>query len=473
MKPCTKKRTQIRKSAYLSIAFFLVALTLVGCQQPSIMPGSANTPPGSEAKNNILIQTVEAEPDELVAPAILVEKTGYTKYGYINTKGQWVIAPQYTNASAFSEGYAVVIKPSVDFKVLTYCIIDKSGAIVAELPKGVEPEGYSLGYYESSSNRTAYFECIPRPLHISDGLFKVKNSDRDPNVGTKFGFANIKGEVVAVPQYDEVLDFCNGLAAVRTDQCWSYIDKQGKIVIPGPFTYAANFSEGLASVSWESKFHSEKSAKTIAVIQTGFIDTTGKIVISGQGNWIYPELSGPHLQWMGLSWDKGGNFFEGGMTMVSYTFPRGDFPTKQVNVIATLDQQGSVLWMSDLDQYYSEMDSRAYFNSGITCVLSKKTNEEVFIDSSGNIIPVALENWSFYLPYSEGLAVVKDEKDGLYKYINSSGKVITQGYKNAHSFINGYAFVRTSDNIDLIIDSTGAVVIKANDQLIPIAPFTK
>ncbi len=78
--------------------------------------------------------------------------------------------------------------------------------------------------------------------------------------------------------YDEQGDFYEGLAWVKKDGKYGYIDKTGKEVIPCIYEGAGDFSEGLAAVKQDDKW--------------GFIDKTGKEVIP-------------------CNYDDAGNFYEG------------------------------------------------------------------------------------------------------------------------------------------------------------------
>src|SRR5262249_37536648 len=59
--------------------------------------------------------------------------------------------------------------------------------------------------------------------------------------------------------------FSEGLAAVKVNGKWGYIDKSGKYVISPQFSRARSFHEGLAFVGWGDKY--------------GYIDTSGTKVI--------------------------------------------------------------------------------------------------------------------------------------------------------------------------------------------------
>lgn len=67
------------------------------------------------------------------------------------------------------------------------------------------------------------------------------------------------------PQFEEVGSFHEGLAAIKQNGKWSFIDKNGQFVIPLEYDAASHFFDGLASVGKSGRF--------------GFIDPTGKVII--------------------------------------------------------------------------------------------------------------------------------------------------------------------------------------------------
>jgi len=77
---------------------------------------------------------------------------------------------------------------------------------------------------------------------FSEGLAAVK-------VNGKWGFIDKTGKIVIKPQFDsERQDFSEGLALVKVNGKWGFIDKMGKMVIKPQFDEAYGFSGGLASV---------------------------------------------------------------------------------------------------------------------------------------------------------------------------------------------------------------------------------
>ena len=91
-----------------------------------------------------------------------------------------------------------------------------------------------------------------------DGLASVR-------LNGKWGFVDTTGSEVIPCKYDYTYGFSNGLAKVELDGKWGYIDKTGRVVIPLKYDWVGDFSKGVAKVNLNRKF--------------GYIDTTGKEVI--------------------------------------------------------------------------------------------------------------------------------------------------------------------------------------------------
>lgn len=97
----------------------------------------------------------------------------------------------------------------------------------------------------------------------------------------RWGFVNKEGEMIIQPQFLEAGMFSEGLAPVKTDAGWGYLDRSGKVVLEG-FDQAEVFSEGLAAVKIPSSGPLvEKLGKDSAELW-GFIDSSGKFVIKPQ-----------------------------------------------------------------------------------------------------------------------------------------------------------------------------------------------
>lgn len=164
-----------------------------------------------------------------------IKKDG--KYGYVDKEGSVVIPPIYQSAHRFSEGIAAVEK---DGKT---GYIDKNGQIVIPFISGIW---------------TAYnFNC---------GLAKIINR--------QIRFIDSKGTTVInttlrSDEYNISDRFSEALIAICPNgyksKKWGYMNKQGKVVIPGKYSTAADFSEGLAFVCRNG--------------YSGFINKKGQVVI--------------------------------------------------------------------------------------------------------------------------------------------------------------------------------------------------
>jgi hypothetical protein len=102
---------------------------------------------------------------------------------------------------------------------------------------------------------------------FSEGLASVRKNG-------KYGFIDKTGAMVIEPQYGYAGPFSEGLSHIRIYDKHGYIDKTGAIVIEPQFDYAYDFSEGRAIVGMDHK--------------EGYIDKNGQFVIEPQ---YYDALS--------------------------------------------------------------------------------------------------------------------------------------------------------------------------------------
>jgi hypothetical protein len=194
------------------------------------------------------------------------------KIGYINRSGQVVIPPQFTYACPFSDNRAGVLLQRQHF------VIDRSGHFVLGplqaglgcFSEGVAPinTGHGWSYIDTQGN-VVIRELFDFASEFSEGLASVV-------VGGKYAYINKTGKTVIPPFVCRWAgNFKEGLARVATEpqswEYWEYIDKTGKVVIP-PFQVigaggtAEDFSEGLARVGGRSNLR--------------FVDRHGKTVLS-------------------------------------------------------------------------------------------------------------------------------------------------------------------------------------------------
>src|SRR5262249_18126592 len=129
------------------------------------------------------------------------------KWGYLDTKGQFVIEPQFEEAHSFSEGLAAVLVGE------KWGFIDHSGRVV------ISPR-YDIGYDR-------------RHHGFSEGLALVYLQDRCV-------YIDKLGKIVIRVQCSEAEQFSGGIASVRTGETAGekrgYINKLGRFVW-GPLAF--------------------------------------------------------------------------------------------------------------------------------------------------------------------------------------------------------------------------------------------
>jgi len=103
----------------------------------------------------------------------------------------------------------------------------------------------TYGYItKNGQNITTDFDCI---LAFKRGFAAVQQNE-------KWGFINQNGDLVIPIVYDSVATFSNGLAAVKQGNLWGYIDESGTEVIKPKFEKQGWFSTDYAIVNEKNKY---------------------------------------------------------------------------------------------------------------------------------------------------------------------------------------------------------------------------
>lgn len=370
--------------------------------------------------------------------AVCIIKGGRYLWGYINTLGQEVIPLIYEKALSFKKGLAEV---KLDDK---WGIIDKTGRVVVPLE----------------------YRAIER---YDDDLVKIGDC-YDFN---EEGFYNVKHDVeIPVGEYSfHSQAFSEGLAAVKQEDKWGFIDKCGKEVIPFTFDEAFNFNEDLAIVKisnqWAFINHAGQEVllsdydnvysfcNGLALVcrkeQYGFINKKGIEVISskydfassfnGDGfavvqigeKWGCIDISGKETVPINFDDITRDLFYESDDYKIVF-YESGDY-----RIYPT------VLW------HYDEPDDKDFHHRTVQVLLNGKYG--LFEMNGKELTPVKYDRKFLY---SEGLAAVCH--DGLWGYINKLGEeVIPLQYDDARTFYKGKAEV-LKDGIWYEIDKTGKVL---------------
>lgn len=298
------------------------------------------------------------------------------KWGYIDREGKIVINPQFNSATVFIDGLALV--QSAD---------NKYGYIGVDGKYRIKP---------------TYKSALP----FSEGLACVVPENGKPQ------FIDEKGNLKFTVNTGEFCgSFFEGLACIKVDGKYGFIDKTGKIKINTQFFSASlNFSDKLAAVGIVKE---DKGA-----IQFGFINDNGELVI----NYQFKRIDSQFIDGLALVWDgkNYGYIDKKGKYVINPQFEKA---TEFKNGLAIIDQGGM----------------------------------KGYIDKEGKIvINPQFKNASLFS--SNDIAAVKSS-DGKYGYIDKDGKyIINPQFERASDFFEDIAFVHSADKWG-IIDQKGKYIV--------------
>ncbi len=190
------------------------------------------------------------------------------KWGFLNAEGKVVIELKYDMVSIFDDGYAVA--KSGD----NFFVINKTGEETKiEGEDLIDAKHFSEGLapFTNSDKESGFIDtggniAIPAQFltvgYFTDGLAWAKTSDK------KVGYIDKNAEWVINPKFDAAKNFdpISGLARVKTNGKWAYVNKTDEIINMDDTESWGDFSEGLAK--------GKKGGKT------GYYNNKGKWVIA-------------------------------------------------------------------------------------------------------------------------------------------------------------------------------------------------
>jgi hypothetical protein len=231
----------------------------------------------------------------------LVKTSGENgKYGFINEDGKYEIPATYQSATVFSEGLAWVVV--------------ENGA-----PTAINTKGEIKITLQDAETVKIFSEGLAAFSIMKDGT-------------EQWGFVDADGKVVITPQFSAIGNFSEGKCAVLNKEGkWGYVDAEGKIAINYQFESADKFVDGQAAVTFDGK--------------AGSIDETGKYVINPQFNEIrtdgdlYAIKQGDKWGWA----DKEGKITINPQFEDVVSFSGGDIaPVKMGDNWGYVDKEGKV-----------------------------------------------------------------------------------------------------------------------------------
>ena len=157
-------------------------------------------------------------------------------WGFIDKSGSVVVEPQYDDAVRFKDSLAAVEKDELKG------YIDASGNVVIPLQYEV------AGAFEQGRA----WAKLDGEYRMIDKTGAEIGANRWDNVFSEFaftdlcrvcrgglwGYVNLNDEIVLNPVYEKATRFSDGLAAVKKDGVWYFIDEKGVDVLSGENTQA-------------------------------------------------------------------------------------------------------------------------------------------------------------------------------------------------------------------------------------------
>jgi len=343
--------------------------------------------------------------------------------------------------------------------------------------------------------------------HLSDqNRFVITLND-------KKGFVNTSGKIVIEPQFQDAMEFSEGLCAVRIDGRYGFINTDGELVIPAVYDYATLFVDKLALVFLDGKpqfitqdgrvafisdyMHMTPFTNGRSRVQTysgkfGIIDTKGKLIVDtaysaisiiDDGFFVAYGLEHVEIETSEQKANpqvtvldgSGKRLFPFGKYAAIKDYHEGyflvEFPERKkgdISVDAIVDIHGNIVF-SLPEKQESWIDGSVY--DGVIRVSlprSKRASEyyDAYVDIHGKFV-YSDKSVHRGTNFRENVAFVGDE-DFSYVLINRQGKVLSKERfgipccSSENPFVEGKAVVEFSDKTWGVIDTGANVILKTN-----------
>lgn len=265
-----------------------------------------------------------------------------------------------------------------------------------------------------------------------------------------WGYINIRGEWVIVPQYEEAYDFGKGCYTVAStvDGYDGIIDRQGNWVVEphysiGELDYYEDKPEGEDKL-WLIMEKDAELSNNSDYLGEGFFD--GKsCFFSG----IHKDMS------------IGSVYSESDLIPV-VNLPDADNGQCLMGYVNRRNGEQVIPFQYEVDPEFCQ------FHDGVTVVYYPEELEEEraghLIDEQGNSVPLddGIEI-VFGAGVQSGRILVQDKATGLYGYIDTKGRlVIPTVYLNSYGFESDRAWVEFSETEEGVIDPDGNDIIRSD-----------
>ncbi len=377
-----------------------------------------------------------------------LESTKKPLWAYIDLQGKVVIPFEYDLATPFEENFALNKKNG------------KWGAINGD-NKVLIPFDYDAIYSEGDHWKVIKgTDAVERLFFDQDGrryssdehaklavkghhLYRVQNRESPP----KYGYLDQAGKLAIPCKFDEASNFLDGLATVRKDKQWSFIDSTGKEVITIDSSLigiieVGSFSEDLCPLR-KMTIIDKKAAR-----KYGYLDRQGQLAIPAK-------------------FDRAG-IFRGGLAIVDSLNFAGYKPG-QPGGIPTLsgliDKEGKMVAGYEYKHIFP------FNQEGFAEVIHAKMNKRGVIGKDGKVV-----TGNFYdrvKCFKDGMAGANDTKWKFFDYTGNEITLPIAGVADISHFEDGNLLIRDQSNgwHHLVVSGNTAEVKQGDFQLLQ--PFDK
>lgn len=242
---------------------------------------ATNCPPQTiNKKGKILFAFPEAKFVVSFADGYAIFITADDKFGVVDTQGEIVINPNYSEIQLTPWNGVYNVKNNEN---KWGCVNLKGETIINPQFDQILADSYNRENIIFKKGKK-WGVADSKGQYIINPQFNNLISDKDGYLvlkDYKWGWCDKEGQYTIAPQYKDAKIFGEaGLAPVQTDDGdWGYIDHTGKIIINPQFREADSFNDDYAFVSSNSKVW-------------GVINKEGKYIITPQFEQIYPFMNG-------------------------------------------------------------------------------------------------------------------------------------------------------------------------------------
>jgi hypothetical protein len=330
------------------------------------------------------------------------------KWGYIDTTGSVVIAPQFEWASFFGEQHAVVLQNG------NAGLVNKSGKLVQ-------------------------FKGSTMLEQLDDTTFAFQENGH-------WGIRLLNGKIVLPPEYHEVRRIDRRVFAFRKDSLWGFAGRHGNILLPAIADTGYIYMGALLRFEIKDKIgvvslRGKNNPVLLDAVCDDVFRTNDSVIFYRIGN-----------RWGGKKLD-GSVLFE--PEWLSYRMLSGKFVVLQCDSSSALINIASAKQIAGcMYDDYTRMDNRI--------LLTRKDSLFGLIDTSGNVIftpqfddlrPLDANTWQY----------MREGKAGL---LNLDGKIVTAAlYDGFASFRKGFGRVYTDKGCGIMNRNGVMLVQPGNDSI--------